>query len=137
MKPYITITILVLFALGIAACDSLAEIGTDPSNGSSELRTFLVEEPRGPIAVNSVVEIQSTTSDPSSRVSHVELYAVQLPSGQENLLLRADPASFDQTTFTVNQAFVPTQPGYYVIKVVGYNIQGNSAESSSVGFEVQ
>jgi hypothetical protein len=76
--------------------------------------------------------------DVQNGVSHVELYAVQSPEGEEELLLiRSDPAPFDQTTFTVSQMFVPTRPGHYVIKVVGYNKLGQSAESDYIGFDVE
>jgi hypothetical protein len=89
------------------------------------------------LQVNQPVNVRSRTQDTESRISHIELYAVELPSGEQNVLIRSDPAPFDQTTYTASQIFIPAQPGHYVIKVVGYNRQGNWAESDYIGFDVR
>ena len=44
---------------------------------------------------------------------------------------------FDQTVFTAHQKFVPTEPGVYKVKVVGYNKLGRSASSETLVFEVK
>lgn len=103
----------------------------------SGVRTWLlVKAPEGPLPLNEPVIVRSRTED-SQGVSHVELYAVELPSGETNVILRSDRAPFAQTSFTAIQTFIPLQEGHYVIKVVGYNRRGESAESDLIGFDVE
>ena len=97
---------------------------------------LLVGPPAAPLKVNQPIDVRSSSQDPNSPISHVELIAVQLPDRPANLLIRSDVAPFPQTNFTASQIFVPRQTGRYVIKVVGYNIKGNRAESDPIGFEV-
>lgn len=117
----------------VSACsDSAAE--TPPPAGP---RTqFLVRAPDNPLPVNKPVTVRSQTQDVGG-VSHVELYAVQTPAGENNLLIRADRVPFAQTSFIAAQTFTPLQAGHYVIKVVGYNLAGETAESDFIGFEVE
>ncbi len=101
------------------------------------LRTWLlVRAPDGPLPLNKPISVKSRTED-AIGVSHVELYAVQLPTGESNVLLNSEAAPFAQTSFTASQTFIPTQKGHYVIKVVGYNKQGQSVESEYIGFDVE
>jgi hypothetical protein len=98
---------------------------------------LLVRAPDGPLPVNKSISVRSLT-EAADGVSHVELYAVQLPTGHTNVIIRSDPATtVNQPSFTVAQTFTPTQPGHFVIKVVGYNSFGQSDESDYISFDVQ
>jgi hypothetical protein len=132
-QAIILIVVMLSSMLFISACN---ETGTQnaPTPG---LRTWLlVKAPDAALPTGKPVNVLSRTMDAGSKVSHVELYAVQWPSGQGELLIRSDPAPFDQTTFTASQIFTPTAPGHYVIKVIGYNKQGEKMESDYLGFDV-
>ncbi len=118
----------------LAACDTAeGEVRQLP-----EIRTqLLVRAPDGPLPASKSINVRSLT-EAEDGVSHVELYAVELPTGQRNVLIRSDPApSAHQPSFTLAQSFTPLQPGHYVIKVVGYNSLGQRAESDYIGFDVQ
>jgi hypothetical protein len=97
----------------------------------------LTEFPARPVKVNTILEVRSLTEDKANGVSHVELYAVQLPTGTDELLIRADAPSFEQTAFTAFQQFIVTQPGHYAVKVVGYNKLGQKATSDLIGFDAE
>lgn len=124
--------VLLTSLIGLVACNSTE---TEPSRPERLQTWLLVEPPTAPLPADRPVTVRSRTQDPEA-VSHVELYAVELPSGQRNVLIRSDAAPFAQTTFTARQTFTPLQPGHYVIKVVGYNKQGQQAESDFIGFDV-
>jgi hypothetical protein len=106
---------------------------------------LLVREPDGPLQVSKPITVKSQTEDTENGVSHVELYIVEFtppnepssPEKESNLLVRSDAAPFDQTIFTADQIFIPTRPGDYVIKVVGYNKVGESAESEYISFRAE
>lgn len=101
------------------------------------LRTWLlVRAPEKPLLLDQPVVVKSQTED-ASGVSHVELYAVQLPNGENNLMLDSQQAALNQTAFTAEQTIIPAQRGHYAIKVVGYNKLGERAESETISFEVQ
>ena len=119
----------------------LLTAGCNTDNSQNEatpgLRTWLlVKAPDNALPTGKPVNVRSRTMDAVNKVSHVELYAIQWPTGQGELLIRSDPAPFDQTTFTASQIFTPTAPGHYVIKVVGYNKRGDKMESDYLGFDV-
>jgi hypothetical protein len=138
-KKYTTWQLWVILALlvsvGLLAACSSSEAELTPYQG---VRTWLlVKAPEGPLPINRAVTVKSRTEDTEHKVSHVELYAVQWPEGEEELLIRSDPAPFDQTSFTASQTFTPRRPGHYVIKVVGYNKLGQKAESDYIGFDVE
>lgn len=99
---------------------------------------LLVRAPESALPLDKPITVRSRI-EAKDGVSHVELYAVQSPSSTDNreILIRADEAQFDQTTFTASQTFTPRERGRYVIKVVGYNRFGQSDESDFIGFEVQ
>lgn len=125
--------VILILVLSITACAVSTATPTPPVG----LRTWLlVKAPDAPLPLNKPVNVRSRTED-SESVSHVELYALQLPSGETNVLLRADPAPFDQTSFTVGQVFVPLQKGHYVIQVFGYNRQGEKSASNIIGFDIE
>ena len=126
--------LLMIVGLVVTACDSTETDTTIPQGIHTQL---LVKAPEASLPLNEPVEVKSRTQDIQNCVSHVELYAVELPSGQTNVLIRSDRAPFEQTTFTTSQAFVPTQRGHYVIKVVGYNKLGDKMESDYIGFDVE
>jgi hypothetical protein len=125
---------LLLMSAGIlTACTSTETETPEPQ----EIRTWLlVRAPDAPLALHKPVNVKSRTEDADDYVSHVELYAVQSPAGEGELLIRSDQAPFEQTSFTASQVFVPKLPGHYVIKVVGYNKLGQKAESDYIGFDV-
>lgn len=127
-------TLLLIAGLLMAACDLT---GTDTTTSEGIRTWLLVTPPESTLPVNRPLNVRSRTQDSVNFVSHVELYAVQLPSGDTDLLIRSDAAPFQQTTFTASQVFIPRQPGHYVIKVVGYNKLGNKAESNFIGFDVE
>ena len=123
------------FLLTLAACSgSEAETPDLPT-----IRTqLLVRAPESALPLDKPVTVRSRI-EAKDGVSHVELYAVQFPSATDNqeILIRADEAQFNQTTFTASQTFTPRERGRYVIKVVGYNRFGQSDESDFIGFEVE
>jgi hypothetical protein len=135
---------LILVLLGsiglVAACESS---GSQTALSSGFRTWLLVQPPQGPLPVNRPVNVRSRTEDSQYKVSHVELYLVEfLPKEQSasplsNVLIRADRAPFDQTTFTASQVFVPSAAGHYVVKVVGYNKRGQTAVSDYIGFDVE
>lgn len=134
LKGWTIVAVLMIFGLVITACDLT---GTDTTASEGIQTWLLVTPPESPLPANRPLNVRSRTQDPENFVSHVELYAVQLPSGDTDVLIRSDAAPFQQTTFTASQVFIPRQPGHYVIKVVGYNKLGNKAESDFIGFDVQ
>jgi len=132
LQLYVSLTLILCTGL-VTACAASDERPTP----APELRTWLlVRPPDAPLPANQPVVVRSRTQG-DQEISHVELYAVELPSGDKNVLLRADRPPFPQTTFTVSQSFTPVQPGTYVIKVMGYNVQGTPAVSDFLGFEVK
>ncbi|MDM8529108.1 hypothetical protein QUF58_12990 [Anaerolineales bacterium HSG24] len=132
--PYISLVVLLLISLGLfMACSPHQEVSEKPP----ALRTWLlVRAPDKPLPINKAITVQSRTED-SQGVSHVELYAVQLPTGESNLILDSQAAPFNQTTFSAAQTIIPTQRGHYAIKVVGYNKQGEQAESETISFDIE
>lgn len=127
----VILSLLLLSAGFIAACGSNAAQTTPLADIKTEL---LVRAPDGPLPLNKSIEVKSRT-EAQEGVSHVDLY-ITLPSNQE-VLVRSDAAAFRQTNFITSQMFTPKQAGHYVIKVIGYNKQGVSASSNSIGFDVQ
>jgi len=122
------------FSLVTTTCS----FGQTETTAPEGIRTWLlVRAPDGPLPAGRPVDVKSRSEDAQHGISHVELYAVQLPSGESNVLIRSDAAPFRQTSFTASQLFVPRQPGHYVIKVVGYNRLGDRAESEYISFDVQ
>lgn len=132
-------TILVIVIAGLMTACNLT---TSDTAKAQKLHTWLlVSPPETPLPCNKPVNVRSRTQDAANFVSHVELYAVELPAApggvpEENVLVRADAAPFQQTTFTASQLFIPKRPGHYVIKVIGYNKLGDKAESDYIGFDV-
>jgi hypothetical protein len=131
---FIGVSLLILCGLMLTACNDL--FGTD-GPGQTVHTQLLVTAPDRALPQDRPIEVKSRTQDTEYYVSHVELYAVQLPSGETDVLIRSDPAPFQQTTFTISQPFVPAEPGHYVIKVVGYNKLGQKMESNFLGFDVE
>ena len=97
---------------------------------------LLVKAPESPLPLDKPVNVRSRT-EAKEGVSHVELYALELPSGETNVLIRSDAAPFDQVSFTASQIFIPLQKGHYVIQVVGYNRLGETSKSNIIGFDVE
>ena len=134
-KPfYLWGIIILLLATIVTACNG-NETERDIPNGIQT--KLLVEQPETALPIGSPLTVRSQTEAIKPGVSHVELYAVQLPSGEQDILIRSDAAPFDQTTFTAAQRFTPMEPGHYVIKVVGYNRLGQSTESEYISFEIE
>jgi hypothetical protein len=115
------------------ACRSTEPETTIPPGIRTQL---LVRAPDRPLPVNRPVTVRSRIED-GNGVSHIELYLVEMPSGERNVLVRADKAPFSQTSFTAAQTFTPRQKGHYVIKVVGYSRLGERDESDFIGFDVE
>jgi hypothetical protein len=129
------IILFLLFSVSFLAACSSSEVEPTPYQG---VRTWLlVKAPDNSLPIDKPVTVKSRTEDSVHKVSHVELYAVEWPGGDQQLLIRSDPAPFDQTFFTASQTFTPKTPGHYVIKVVGYNKLGESDESDYIGFDVE
>ena len=131
--------LVVIIALGLlTAC---SQTGTETPTPEGVQIELLVTTPSQPLPVNQPLNVISKTEDPAQQISHVELYAVKWPSmeteGGTELLLRSEAADFAQTVFTAHQRFVPTEPGRYGIKVVGYNKLGHSATTAELEFEVK
>lgn len=131
---WLSIVLLFLLAISIIGCSSGEAENALPGGIRTRL---LVEAPTEPISAGSSITVRSRTESVKPGVSHVELYAVQLPSGQENVLIRSDAAPFNQTVFSAMQVFTPLEPGPYVIKVVGYNKLGQPSESEYISFDVE
>ena len=130
----IILVILLIISVVLPACNLFREGPPEYSGVQTEL---LVKPPDKPLPVNQPVEVRSRTEDTRYKISHVELYAAQLPSGQSNVLIRSDPAPSPLSSFTARQSFTPLEPGHYIIKVVGYNRQGDNVTSDSLGFDVE
>ena len=128
------ILILSLCMSVITACESS---NAQPTPLPGVNTWLLVKAPDQPLPVSKPVNVRSRTEDAQNGVSHVELYALELPSGETNVLIRSDRAPFAQTTFTASQFFIPKQPGHYVVQVIGYNNKGETAQSNIIGFDVQ
>ncbi len=141
LRPGLILAVAV--TLGVLTACSPTEAETPTPEGVQI--QLLVTSPSQPLPVNQPVNVISRTEDAKQQVSHVELYAVEWPSkeseGQtgngDELLLRSDAADFAQTVFTAHQIFVPTEPGLYGVKVVGYNKLGHSAATENLEFEVK
>jgi hypothetical protein len=127
--------LILLVSVGLLVACSSNE--AEPTSYEGVRTWLLVKAPDAPLEVNKPVTVKSRTEDSVHKVSHVELYAVQWPGGEEDLLIRSDPAPFDQTSYTASQTFTPKTPGHYVIKVVGYNKLGQNDESDYIGFDVE
>ena len=126
--------VILLFCVGLVTACNSNKADTPAPQG---LRTWLlVRAPDGPLPVGRPIDVRSRSEDSQNGVSHVELYAVELPTGESNVLIRSDAAPFQQTSFTASQVFTPMQAGHYVIKVKGYNKIGQSVESEYIGFDV-
>ena len=133
---YLWTTSVILLFIGLltTACLAVSEETVELPEG---VRTWLlVRAPEKPLPINRPVIVKSRTEDVDG-VSHVELYAVETPAGNTDVLIRADRAPFAQTSFTASQPFTPLQKGHYVIKVVGYNRLGETAVSDFIGFDVE
>ena len=126
-----------LVSAGLLTACSSSSAGPTPTPYQGVQTWLLVKAPDNPLPLGQPVTVKSRTEDSRYRVSHAELYAVQWPGGTNELLIRADAAPFDQTSYTAAQTFTPNQKGHYVIKVVGYNKIGESAESDYIGFDVE
>ncbi len=126
--------IIFILAFAVAACSSTEEPETTYTGVNTQL---LVTEPNAPLFVNDQVEVISKSDDSQYGISHIELYAVQLPDGNTDVLLRSDAAPFNQTSFTASQIFTPKQPGRYVIQVIGYNHIGEASITNALGFDVR
>ena len=133
--PKIWLILILLLCLSvITACGSSS---AEPTPLPGVNTWLLVKAPDQPLPVDKPVNVRSRTEDAEAGVSHVELYALELPSGETNVLIRSDRAPFDQTTFTASQFFIPKQPGHYVVQVVGFNNKGETAPSNIIGFDVK
>ena len=137
---------LILVAIiALALLTACSQTGAETPTPEGVQIQLLVTTPSQPLPVNQPLNVISRTEDPAQQVSHVELYAVKWPSMETEgragtgaeLLLRSDAADFAQTVLTAHQRFVPTEPGRYGIKVVGYNKLGHSATTAELEFEVQ
>jgi hypothetical protein len=126
--------VVLLLTVGLVAACGATENGLTPL---PPIQTqLLVRAPDGPLPLGRPIEVRSRT-DATDGVSHVELYAVELP-GNRDVLIRSDPAPQpQQKSYTISQEFTPRQAGHYVIKVVGYNRQGQTFTSNFIGFDVQ
>jgi hypothetical protein len=128
----------IVFILWVGAGILVACGAAGPENPSlPPIQTeLLVRAPDASLPLNKSIEVLART-DAAEGVSHVELYAVELPTGEKEVLIRSDAAPPHATTFTTSQDFIPRQAGHYVIKVVGYNSLGQSSTSNFIGFDVQ
>lgn len=125
--------LILLLSLGLlVACN-----GQEEATAGQELSIrLLVRAPDGPLPAGRPLNVRSRSKDGQHGVSHVELYAVEFPTGERDILIRADKAPFRQTSFTASQVFTPLEPGHYVIKVVSYNNIGHRVESEYISFDV-
>ena len=140
---YMWSIVILLLTLFVAACSDNAPERELPNGVRTQL---LVKQPETTLPVGTPLTVRSFTEAVTPGVSHVELYIVQLSSQEKgdivdlngpHKLIRSDAAPFDQTTFTAVQRFTPLTSGHYVIKVVGYNRSGTSAESEYISFDVE
>ena len=137
--------LILLVAVVLGFLTACSQTGTETPTPEGVRVQLLVTSPSQPLPINQPVNVISRTEDAKQQVSHVELYAVEWPSKEteveagkrDELLLRSDAADFAQTVFTAHQRFVPTEPGVYKVKVVGYNKLGYSAATENLEFEVK
>ena len=128
-----------LWIIGIFLLSTGLLTACSSTNGEAqplpEIQTvLLVRAPDGPLPLNKSIEVRSRT-DAEEGVSHVDLY-VTLPSNEE-ILVRSEAATLRQKSFSTSQMFTPKQAGHYVIRVLGYNLQGAAHASNSIGFDVR
>jgi len=136
-RYFIGVGLIVLLSLAIlVACNVEQSTPAEQAQKEPVRSWLLVRAPDEPLPLNKPITVKARTED-TLGVSHVELYAVQLPDGTDNLLLDSQPAPLAQTSFTSEQTIIPTQKGHYAIKVVGYNKQGNLAETETISFDVE
>ena len=137
---------IVLLGYGLLLIGLLVGCNTEDAQPVQTIHTrLLVRAPDGPLPISTPLTVKSRTEDTENSVSHVELYIVEFtppnepssPEKETNLLVRSDAAPFDQTAFTADQTFIPTRPGDYIIKVVGYNKLGEKAESEYISFRAE
>jgi hypothetical protein len=126
-----------ILLLGVSLLTTCRTSETETTAPESIQTQLLVRSPETPLAIGTPVNVRSRSEDAKHGISHVELYAVQLPSGESNVLIRSDAAPFQQTSFTAAQIFTPIQRGHYVIKVVGYNKAGKNMASEPLHFDVE
>lgn len=131
------IIILIVTSLALLTACGNDSAPPEPTPYQGVRTWLLVKGPDTPLQAGRPVTVKSRTEDSRHKVSHVELYAVQWPGSEGELLIRSDAAPFDQTFYTAAQTFTPNQAGHYVIKVVGYNKLGEKAESDYIGFDVE
>ncbi len=135
-KPWLRLLFIFGVIISLAGCNTTILAEEDVITIDRFQTSLLVRPPDTPLPINRPITVRSRTEDPTA-VSHVELYAVQTPSGESNILIRSDQAPFTQKSFTAAQTFTPIEQGHYVIKVVGYNQAGQKTESDFLGFDVQ
>ncbi|HMQ51057.1 MAG TPA: hypothetical protein PKE64_24550 [Anaerolineae bacterium] len=127
-----SITLLLLVGV-LTACSS--EVTGQAIAGGIQVR-LLVQPPTNPLPVGSVLNVRSLTES-ETPISHIELYALQLPSDAQNVLIRADAPALAQTNFTAMQRFTPQRAGNYVLRITAYNQAGQKAESNPISFTVE
>lgn len=127
-----SITLLLLVGV-FTACSS--EVTGQAIAGGIQVR-LLVQPPTNPLPVGSVLNVRSLTES-ETPISHIELYALQLPSDAQNVLIRADAPALAQTNFTAMQRFTPQRAGNYVLRITAYNQAGQKAESNPISFTVE
>jgi hypothetical protein len=141
VKSFVTSHLWLILMLFLTSGWGVACTSTETEAEATIHTWLLVRAPDRPLLVGNPLIVKSRSEAPEVGVSHIELYLVEFRSPDntnslDNILIRSDAAPFQQTTFTAEQQFEPEIPGHYVIKVVGYDKLGGTAESEYIGFEV-
>jgi hypothetical protein len=107
-KPILLIA-LALVVMGVPACGLLQQ---------AEGPTVTVASPENfaKVQVGESVDVVSTATDPKG-VTRVELWV-----GEDLYLTDASPSPEGERTWTLIQTWTPSEPGFYTLTVVAYNV---------------
>lgn len=129
----------VLVILGIVVLSLVLSCSSETPDKEFETR-LLVRAPDQPLQINKPVTVISRTDDPDNNISRIELVLISTPHSEDkNLVVDVTLAPDEQTVLTAEQVFIPSMPGDYVLKAVGYNKneQDDPTESQTISFTAQ
>lgn len=120
-KPILLI-VLTLVVMCVPACGLLQQ---------AEGPTVTVASPENfaKVQVGESVDVVSTATDPKG-VTRVELWV-----GEDLYLTDANPSPEGERTWTLIQTWTPTEPGFYTLTVVAYNVDDVQSVPFAVAIE--
>ena len=130
----------VLVILGIVVLSLVLSCSSSETPDKEFETRLLVRAPDRPLQINKPVTVISRADDPDNNISRIELVLISTPhSEDENMVVAVTLAPDEQTVLTAEQVFIPSMPGNYVLKAVGYNKneQDKPTESQTISFTAQ